>query len=94
MFGTRIPENWEAFPMNNTAIYGAAPVRKWADDRGDHSEERFLSRTFNRRMNHRDTFSKILPTYEHVPKSCKIPSYTHIIHPAYKLDIEGKPFPY
>lgn len=45
-------------------------------------------------MNHRDTFTKINPLYVHVPVSCKVPSYTHIIHPEYKLDMEGKPFTY
>ena len=25
--------------QNNTAIYGAAPVKKWTDNEGDHSEE-------------------------------------------------------
>ena len=29
MFGTRIPENWEASPMNDTDIYNKAPVSKW-----------------------------------------------------------------
>jgi hypothetical protein len=37
MFGTKIAENWEASPMNSTAIYGAAPVKNWADKRGDYS---------------------------------------------------------
>ena len=37
MFGTKNAENWEAAPMNRTAIYDASPVKKWADRRGDYS---------------------------------------------------------
>ena len=29
-FGTRIPENWEAHPMNDTATYNNAPSVKWS----------------------------------------------------------------
>ncbi len=45
-------------------------------------------------MNQRDTFTKINPLYVHEPKTCKIPSLTHIKHVEYKLDDTNKPFVY
>lgn len=94
MFGTRIAENWEAAPMNTTQIYNLSPQKKWSETRGDFNAEKFLSRTFNRRMNQRDTFTKINPLYVHEPKTCKIPSITHIKHVENKLDDTGRPFVY
>ena len=67
---------------------------KFSQQRGDYEPEKFMSRTFNRRLNQRDTFTNIIPLYRHEPQSCKIPSFTHVIHPEWKLDIENKPFVY
>ena len=65
-----IQPNWEAQLMNDREYYAKSPVAKFAISRGDISAEKFLSRTFNRRLRMADTFTKVLPTYEHVPKTC------------------------
>ena len=50
-FGTKIPDNWEAHPMNSTVVYNNAPSVKWSQYRGVCSKDKFLSRSFNRRLN-------------------------------------------
>ena len=54
--------------------------------------EAFLSRTINRRLRMRDTFTNILPTYNHEPKTCYIPSFAHHKHSHFVEDMEGRPF--
>ena len=77
--------------MNDREYYAKSPVAKFAISRGDISADKFLSRTFNRRLRMADTFTKVLPTYEHVPKTCYQKSYSHKYHPAICTDDEGKP---
>lgn len=36
-----------------------------------------------------DTFTKMLPTYNHVPTSCNIPSVTHYKHQKFTYDVMG-----
>ena len=43
-------------------------------------------------MKMRDTFTKILPSYNHEPRSCYNPSFSHYKHIHFLKDIEGKPF--
>ena len=77
--------------MNDREFYVKSPAAKFAVQRGDISPEKFLSRTFNRRLRMADTFTKILPTYNHFPNTCYIKSYSHTFHPLFKEDNEGKP---
>jgi len=71
LFGkTKIKEDWEAHPFNDRDCYLRAPVVKHSYGRGDFAADRFMTRTFNRRMKARDTFTNILPLYVHEPKSC------------------------
>ena len=56
----------------------------------DLSKDNFLSRTFNRRMKMKDTFTNILPTYGHVKKTCMVPPASHRQHPGYVKDILGR----
>ena len=89
---SNIPQEWEQHPLNDRKIYLESPAAKFSRSKGDFSQERFMTRTFNRKMKMQDTFTKIIPLYEHVPRSCKIPSYSHHIHPEFKKDIMGNPF--
>ena len=71
LFGkTKIKEDWEAHPFNDRDCYVKAPVVKHSYARGDFSNDKFMTRTFNRRMKAKDTFTNILPLYVHEPKSC------------------------
>ena len=66
---------------------------KHSYQRGDFNPDKFMSRTFNRRMKARDTFTNILPLYNHEPKSCNITTYTHWKHEPWKKNIEGNKWP-
>lgn len=51
-----------------------------------------MSRTFNRKLKMRDTFTKIFPSYDHVPKTTYvIPSHAHKEYFYPDKNIEGKP---
>ena len=93
-FWTRgsIPNDWEYAPMNDRQFYKDSPVAKFVKSRGDFSEDKHLSRTFNRRLRMRDTFTSIIPMYTHVPRTCYMPTVTHTVFPEFKKDITGKPF--
>jgi len=77
--------------MNDRPHYLGSPAAKFSKTRGDFSEDRFMSRTFNRRLRMRDTFTNIIPMYNHVPNTCYIPPYSHFIHPSHKRDIMNRP---
>ena len=66
-----IEPDWEARPMNSQSFYQQSPVNLFAKSQGhigfDHG--RYISRTFNRRLKMRDTFTKIYPNYHHEPKT-------------------------
>ena len=83
--------DWEAQPMNDRNYYLESPVAKFSRTRGDFSEDKFISRTFNRRMRMKDTFTNVIPLYTHEPRTCYISPYSHFIHPKYKKDILGQP---
>lgn len=84
-----IPHDWEAHPMNDRPHYIKSPQLKHSMNRGDFDSQMHMSRTFNRRMRMQDTFTKLLPSYNHVQNSCYIPSYTHHKHPEWPYDILG-----
>ena len=93
MFHQKAPlrKDWEAQPLNDRDYYLDSPVAKFSKQRGDFSEEKFLSRTFNRRLRMRDTFTSVNPLYKHEKKTCYIPPYSHFVHPKFKRDIQGRP---
>ena len=56
--------------MNDRTHYKNSPVAKFSMARGDFDPSQHMSRTFNRRMRMKDTFTQILPTYDHVDRTC------------------------
>ena len=46
---------------------------------------------FNRKIKLRDTFTKIFPSYNHVPETCYQPSNTHAVHHYPDKWEDGKP---
>ena len=42
-------------------------------------------------MRMKDTFTSVIPMYNHEPKTCYIPPYSHYIHPSLKKDILNRP---
>ena len=50
-----------------------------------------MTRTFNRKMKMGDSFTRVLPRYNHVKNSCYQPSATHALHPHYRKDILSLP---
>ena len=50
-----------------------------------------MTRTFNRKMKMRDTFTRILPGYNHQPQTCFTKAASHIFHPKYEKCLENKP---
>ncbi len=40
----------------------------------------------------KDTFTNIIPLYKHEPKTCFTQTFSHIIHPEFKTNIENKPW--
>ena len=90
---TQRPVDWEAHPMNDTANYERSPVaRHSSNGLKAFDKEKFLSRTFNRRLKMRDTFTSILPMYDHVNNTCMAGNKTvsHAKHPKYDRDILGR----
>lgn len=76
--------------MNDRGHYLKSPSLKHSIQRGDFDQTKYKSRTFNRRLRMGDTFTKMVPTYNHVSTSCSIPSFTHYSHPDLPYDILGK----
>ena len=76
--------------MNDRKHYLKSPSLKHSIGRGDFDQSRYMSRTFNRRLRMGDTFTKVLPSYNHTPNSTYIPSYTHLQHQEITHDILGK----
>jgi hypothetical protein len=92
--GLLLDARWERTPMNQSSVYRKSPVCKYYEQKGefDASEDKFKSRTINRRLKMRDTFSKINPLYTHEPNTCyMMKSFSHAFHPAIDRDIEGRP---
>ena len=50
-----------------------------------------MTRTFNRKMKMRDTFTKIFPNYNHEKGTCYTKSFSHEKHPMYEEDLEKIP---
>ena len=86
-----IVEDWESSPLNTREHYRKSPVAKFSTQRGDFSPERYMTRTFNRKMKMRDTFTNIFPGYNHQPQTCFTKAASHIFHPKYEKSLEDKP---
>ena len=62
-----IPNNWQAQPLNHSHHYASSPVARHVQKTGNFSADKHMSRTFNRKMKMRDTFTTIFKTYDHNP---------------------------
>ena len=60
-----IPLDWEGYPANDRGHYLKSPLVRHSIQRGDFDTTRYKSRTFNRRLRMQDTFTKLVPTYNH-----------------------------
>ena len=60
-------------------------------ENGSFSPERYMTRTFNRKMKMKDSFTQIFPSYSHVKKTCYTKAFSHEKHPIYEEDLEDKP---
>ena len=92
--GSLVNPDWEQSPMNTSKYYLKSPVYIHTKQSGflDKTQDKFLSRTFNRRLKMADTFTKIVPSYEHVPRTCyNIDSHMHHVFKEHKRDSEGIP---
>ena len=60
---------------------------------GKLSPEKFMTRTFNRKMKMSDTFTRILPSYNHIDKTCYTKAASHDFHCNFEKSLEGIPMP-
>lgn len=88
---SRIPNDWEGSPLNDRVHYNRSPAVKHSNQKGDFSPERYRTRTFNRKLKMADSFTRILPGYDHVPSSCYTYAASHVLHPEYMKSIEDMP---
>ena len=77
--------------MNDREHYHRSPAAKFSIARGDFDPTQYMSRTFNRRMRMRDTFTQILPTYNHVDRTCMIPTFSHTRHEPFSKGLIDEP---
>ena len=63
---TARPTEWERELPNDRQHYMDSPIGKHQRNVYGKSKDAFMSRTFNRRMKMGDTFTKVLPSYNHV----------------------------
>lgn len=84
-----IPKDFECNPMSDRTHYMQSPQFRHSCMRGDYNVNLYQSRTMNRRMNMRDSFTKVLPTYHHTPNSGYQQSYSHRAHREIKKYVEG-----
>jgi len=59
------------------ANYVNSPVAKLAMTNGSLNTQNSMTRTFNRKLKMRDTFTKIFPSYTHEDRTVMIPSFSH-----------------
>ena len=50
-----------------------------------------MTRTFNRKMKMKDTFTRILPSYNHVAQTCFTKAVSHDLHLRFEKSLEDKP---
>ena len=71
--------------------YEKSPVAQHSQRNGSFSPDRYATRTFNRKMKMKDTFTRITPGYNHMPKSCYSKAASHMLHSKFDMDLEDKP---
>ena len=90
-----IQKEWEAFPPNDRDHYVKSPICKHLKGSGAFSPDHHMTRTFNRKMKMKDTFTQIFPSYDHKKETCylngKVKSFSHQQHPRYHETIESIP---
>ena len=57
--------DWESQLPNNRIHYMESPVAKFQKTNGSFFPENYHSRTLNRKMKMKDTFTGIFPSYNH-----------------------------
>ena len=87
----RIQSDWEAQLPNDRDHYQKSPVAKWIGSNGAFSPDRFMTRTFNRKMKMKDTFTQIFPSYPHKKETCFTKAVSHEKYPVYVETLEQKP---
>ena len=78
--------------MNDQHYYQKSPAAQYSTRNGSLSPERYKSRTFNRRLKMRDTFTQIFPSYEHQPLTCFTQASSHILHPKHPKKDDDKEY--
>ena len=65
----QIPSNWESQPVNHTHLYKNSPIARHTMQSKSFQKEVFKSRTINRKLRMRDTFTSIFGGYDHKNES-------------------------
>ena len=91
LFRSTITQNWEAQLMNDREYYATSPVAKFTQARGDLDSTQYLSRTFNRRLKMRDTFTNVIPLYNHEANTCYKPTHSHTTHERFHTSVDAQP---
>ena len=68
-------------PMNDRAFYLNSPAAISIVDNKIFTEDRYASKTNNRKLKIKDTFTNILPGYVHKKNSCFVKPISHSVHP-------------
>ena len=76
--------------MNDREHYRKSPVARFMLSNGNLDGTQFMSRTFNRRMKMRDTFTQVLPTYNHENRTCMQPAFSHTKYEHFKKGLMGE----
>ena len=89
---TLIANDWQAHTMNDQRYYNNSPIAKHSRVNGSFGNDTAMSRTFNRKLKMRDTFTKIFPSYDHVEKTTYVmPSHAHKEFYYPEKNIDGEP---
>ena len=69
-----------------------SPVARFAKENGDLSTERLQpSKLFHRKLKMIDSFTRVVPSYKHVPKSGYTSAVSHYLHPLIKESVDNRP---
>ena len=75
-----IPADWEKKHLNDNENYLKSPSARHQGVLGNLSPDKHLTRTFNRKMKMRDTFTSIFPSYSHTDRTVFTTIQSHITH--------------
>ena len=89
----RFSPDWERQPINDRDHYLSSPIAKHLETGSSFNHDIYQTRTFNRKMKMKDTFTNIFGQYNHNSQSCfsKQKTHTHMVHnqvPGKKYDRE------